>query len=196
MKNFTNVYISKISDDLPIYEVYPAERKQYIKLTSNTKLKKQRYKVWKLLEEAINLSFCKKMDEVKFSEKEGKWTCDEFYFSLSHTDGAVAVVISNNCCGIDIENLSKRTESTKDFMPLAKRICTRNEISKIHSLNDLLALWTRKESIYKTLEMPVNSILEIESENYVCETYNIELSDHYIFSVCSDNPENINISII
>ncbi len=196
MENFTNVYIKRIPEETCSYDVYPIERAHYISSSSNIMLKNQRYWVWKLLEEAIAHSFSKKFEDIKFSEIDGRWVCNGFHFSLSHTQGAVAVAVSTERCGIDIENLSKRSNSKKDFIPLAKRICTENEISKIHSITDLISLWTKKESIFKSLENQTTAVSGIESENYICETHFVEYNDNYIFSVCCNTPGNIYINIL
>ena len=196
MKSFTNVYIKKIPEDTRSYDVYPIERAKYISSSSNIKFKNQRYWVWKLLEEAIAHSFGMRIEDIKFVELDGRWVCSGLYFSLSHTDGAVAVAVSTERCGIDIENLSKRSESKKDFTPLAKRICSENEIYKIHSINDLISLWTKKESIFKALENQSTSVSAIESENYICESHCVEYDDNYIFSLCCNTPDNIQINIL
>ena len=94
MKDFTNVYIKKIPDETFFHDVYPYERAQYINSSSNMKLKTQRYWVWKLLEEAALRSFGIGFENINFTVKNGIWSCGEFYFSLSHTDGAVAVAVS------------------------------------------------------------------------------------------------------
>ena len=84
--------------------LYPKERQAQIENTKNKKLKLQRYFSWKLLEKALHNSFGISIEKCNFTLSDtGKWECDSFYFSISHTKGLVAVAISNRPVGLDLE---------------------------------------------------------------------------------------------
>ena len=93
------------------YILCPRERSREIFLSGNKEVKKQRYAVWKLLERAVSRCFGYSFTDLHFHKsREGKWSADEFQFSLSHTETAVAVVVSNAPCGIDVEDSERRGE--------------------------------------------------------------------------------------
>ncbi len=126
----------------------PHARKKEIDLIGNEDLKKQKINAWNLLLVALRDGMNLDTDKVKFKKtKYGKWTAKECKFSLSHTDGTVAVVVSNGACGIDIENLAKFKEKCeKDGFStaFAKKIG-----ADTTDPTDLLKIWTAKESVYK-----------------------------------------------
>ena len=106
------------------------------------------------------------------------------------------VALSDAPCGIDIENLSKQIRKNKDFMPLAKRVCTEKEIPNINSTNDLISIWTKKESIYKYLGLDNINIFDIECDKYFCRTHEMNLGEDYILSLCCEGENEIKITII
>ena len=85
-------------------EVYPPQRAEEIEKTGSEKVRQEKLAVWKLLFVAIERKFGYKPEELKFSKTEnGKWICDKLWFSLSHSHGASAVIVSDKPCGIDVE---------------------------------------------------------------------------------------------
>lgn len=97
---------------------------------------------WKLLSEklpSLNL-----LSKVEFEEKGKPFIPNsEIYFNLSNTKGVVAVAISNQPVGIDIEKIRKPK-------PLIyKRVFCQQEIDFISSAEDFTHLWTRKEAVVK-----------------------------------------------
>ena len=192
-----DIYISEIPDKLDIKAVYPPERASYIFSSSNLKKQKERYWVWKTLEEAAKRSFGLKIEDVMFSNDAGKWKCNSFHFSLSHSENVVAVAVSNHNCGIDIECFDRlRNMSPEQILKLSQRICTYKELASIDASEDVISIWTKKESIYKYLEPHPDSLLQIESSEYNCITCKSELGNKFILSVCCDFSDNISINIL
>lgn len=72
---------------------------------------------------------------------------DLVQFSLSHSGDYVACIISDVPCGIDIERHSER----RDYVKIAKRICTDRELVNITNREDFYQLWTLKESVMKAV---------------------------------------------
>lgn len=130
--------------------VFPKLREKEIASVKNEKVREDKINVWKLLSFAIEKSFGFKSGELKFRKTlNGKWVADGVRFSLSHTDGCCAVVVSDSDCGIDIENLkdfSQKCSESGFKERFARRLGveTENEI-------DLIKCWTAKESSYKAI---------------------------------------------
>ncbi len=193
-----DVYIMNIPEEMEIHEVYPPNREKYINSISNQAGKAQRFAVWQLLEKAIARSFNTKFEDISFSENKGKWTCDKLQFSLSHTKGAVAVAVSNGCCGIDIENLEDfiQRHGDEDYLKkLAKRICTGKELGSVSSHRDLISMWTKKEAIFKCFGSGNFFSRKIDSLSHKSETRLIGSSDEYIVSVCGEKLEKMRVFI-
>lgn len=186
LKSSVDVYISRIPSDLVISPVTPPSRDDEIRTTANLKLKAQRYTAWKTLEAAARNSFGKELSELSLKkEVGGKWTCEDFCFSITHTDGAVAVAVSKSPVGIDMENLTQRLKNHPD-MPekLWKKVLMEREARSV-SPHRFYAYWTRKESLFKALDNPPMSpsLIETSSPDAPITTASIVLGDTYVLSV-------------
>lgn len=126
----------------------PEARRKEIDSVTDEKLAESKIKTWNLLNFAVSHGLNKNPCNVKFTKNEyGKWEANGFYFSLSHTVGAVAVAVSEFPCGVDAEKISsfkQKCENEKYALSLAERIG-----EKYVDSNDLLKKWTGKESVYK-----------------------------------------------
>lgn len=164
-------------------EVCPPQRAEEIEKTGSEKVRQEKLAVWKLLLVAIERKFGYKPEELRFSKtKNGKWICDKLWFSLSHSHGASAVIVSDKPCGIDVEYkvdflkksadksfieafLNRMDESTSDFGTI--------------SAEEILLLWTKKESLFKMTGEGIFSPKKITPGN---ETKSFVVGD-YVFSV-------------
>lgn len=190
----TDLYIAKIPES-SIQVIVPKERQTLIDKTSNIKLKRQRFFVWKLLEIALLQSYGLNINNINFSvDKNGKWYCSECFFSLSHCDDAVAVAVSKKPVGVDIENVNYNFN--KGF---AEKILTDNELKEYNTKNDkdkllyLLKCWCAKESIFKASDKDTFHPSEIEYKtNTKIDIINVN-NDSFCYSVCSCNTNFINI---
>lgn len=157
------VYVS-FEDRIDGIDYMPKLRKQEIAETSNDILKEEKIKTWTLLNFALKDCFNVDPQNVKFSKnKNGKWIAKGYWFSLSHTQGAVAVVVSNEPCGIDIENImlfKKKVENPNFSNAFSKKI-GKNSCDYL----ELLQEWTGKESLYKVNGEGVFSPTEIHFDN-------------------------------
>lgn len=146
------VYFSRIPQDISVSEVFPPERNEEIAGVGNEQLRLEKYWSWKTLEYALFRSFGYRLCDLKFSKsKNGKWTCDKCFFSISHSGGYVAVAVSNTEIGIDIEELSafrKKCNGEELFGRMRSRIVSKREPSP-QTDEELLKLWTKKESLFK-----------------------------------------------
>ena len=150
----TYVYVAEIPNG-ELKELYPKERQLEIKHTKNEKLKREKYYVWRLLEYALAESFGKSISELEFTKhKSGRWSTPFCEFSISHTDGVVAVAISNETVGVDVEVIKPRHNDKT-----AERIMTAEEYNKYQNLPEsertefFLSVWTRKEAVFKSLHL-------------------------------------------
>jgi len=172
----------------------PKERMSQIENISNAEVREHKTSVWHLLDYALSRSFgssCEKADLTL--NPGGYWECKKYFVSLSHCDGAVAVCVSKAPCGVDIE-----PESRKMGENVASRVLTEAEKERFSSLPEdkkpeaLLEMWTRKESIFKSMHMKSFRADQIESDVAGCVTKIIDLGGvGYVVSVATDTPEKI-----
>lgn len=148
------VYTAAIPTDVGVEAVFPSSRSEEIFACGSDKTKKEKYCAWKLLEYALFHAFGKRIEEIAFAKSaQGKWTCDFCHFSLSHSETAVAVALSDSPIGIDIEQI----KPVKNREKVAKKILTEAELEDYQRLTVnpkaanafLLEIWTKKESVFK-----------------------------------------------
>lgn len=186
-KGVLDAYAARIPDCARIERVYPEARNEEIRGCASEKVRIQKYYAWKLLEAAAVKSFGADFNTLAFGkDKNGKWSCNGMYFSLSHSAAAVAVAVSDKPVGIDIE-LARTLPCEK----LAKKILTVNELSAFNSLKAgeregfLLERWTRKESLFKRSGICAFSQTDADGQAFLTETLEIK-GERYVLSVCGD----------
>ena len=102
----TVVFAARIPQIDDFGKVYPPERQAEIDRITNPDVKREKYFVWKLLEYAIEKTAGEPIENYAFEKKPNrKWVSDRLCFSLSHSDGAVAVALSDSAVGVDIDIL-------------------------------------------------------------------------------------------
>ena len=132
------------------FSVYPKTREEEINSCSLQRMSAQKYYAWKLLEYAVNRVIGIDFNKIDFKKSQnGKWECNSFYFSLSHSENAVVVALSLNPIGVDIEKI-------KPFkVELANKILTLEEkqeyfaVDKEEKQKYLLKTWCKKECLLK-----------------------------------------------
>ena len=175
---------------------FPKERADEILSSKSEKVRRQKTAVWKLLLFAAKEIFGLSANEIRFEKTEkGKWLCDKFWFSLSHTDGAAAVVIAEKPCGTDIEYAPKFFEKAayKSFIASFLRQIGENDGC---GAEEALKLWTEKESVYKLSGDGVFSPKKIDVKN---ENVVTEVIGDYVLSVATTdkvNKENLKIIVL
>lgn len=157
-------------------EIYPEERKNYVFAAENGQVVKLRYSVWKLLERAVEDTYGRPMNSLKFTfEESGKWTCESFCFSLSHTRGMVVAAISNGGVGADVESISafeKRMGRPSFARALRERLGAQGCADK-----DLIKRWTQWESEIK-----------LGGKNLSCGAEYLTFGD-FLIAVCAERGE-------
>ncbi len=105
------------------------------------------------------------------------------HFSLSHTKGAVACVISDRPCGLDIER-----ESRKVNLSVVKRFFTSKEAAYIgNNAPRFLEVWTRKEALIKRVGGMFRPLKELETTGH--PQIQTKRHDGILISYCDENPE-------
>lgn len=168
-----NVLICPISKDEKREILKNKLRQKEIENCKNEKVKNQKYFVWKTLEKALKMFYEKDAEEFDFKKNEnGKLISDKIFVSLSHSNNFTAVALSDFEVGIDIE---EKKQTKKNFLIHIKN----GEESLI--LKNPVALWTRKESVFKkqNLKTFVPSQINTMSENvktFECENFFVSVA--------------------
>lgn len=191
-----DLYIAAIPDTEPTSPLSSPEREAEIASVGNEKVRREKYYVFKLLEYALERSFGAKPGSINLHKNEnGKWVCDSYELSLSHSHGMLAVAVSRAPIGVDIEAISApRSEK------MAERIMTEEELSVFSSLDDkekeaeLISTWCRKEAIFKSLNEPAFYPSKIDTKAYKTVTRTLDTEDaRYVWVVATATPERLRV---
>ncbi len=176
--------------------LYPKERYEEILACQNEKVKSQKYWAWKLLEKALKEQYNVSINDLSFKKVYTKWITENFYFSISHSNNILALSLGKKENGIDIEKIDE-----KRFLKLinkSNKLLTNNEneafsnILEENRANYLNILWTKKESIFKTLNKQCFLPNNIDSNEKFTKTYIVKNeSGSYYLSICLDKGDEI-----
>lgn len=124
-----------------------------------------------------------KITSYKISESiNGKPYIDNsnIFYNISHKNKMVGLIISNSEVGLDIEYID--TESIKRKSTL-KYFFTEKERESITNNEELLTLWTKKESYIKLNGGMLRDAigLDINNINVIYDTFKL---DNYIITIC------------
>ena len=184
----TAVYVARVVTG-EIGDVYPPERDLLIQKTKNEGLRRERYSVWLLLGHALKDTFSIDIRDLDIKRNDsGKWVSDSIYFSLSHTSELVAIAVSDNPVGVDIEAI-RATLSGR----CAERILTECETDEYNSLPEadreeyIILKWSGKEALFKREELSAFIPHDYQPTNENTHSYKIvENGKTYILTVATD----------
>ena len=176
------VYTSRFPFEVDDEKIFPPARAEEIESSNSDKVRREKFYVWKLLELALAQSLGLKAEEMDFRRTDnGKWECKECFFSLSHSGNFVAVAVSEEPVGVDIEKFDKSRFNGS----LAEKIATEREKGDISPQN-MTALWTKKEAIFKLSGGKAFIPKNIETADYTTVTKTFQCGDeNYFISVAS-----------
>ncbi len=102
------------------------------------------------------------------------------FYNISHKNKMVGLIISNSEVGLDIEYID--TENIKRESTL-KYFFTEKERESITNNEELLTLWTKKESYIKLNGGMLRDAigLDINNTNVIFDTFKL---DNYIITIC------------
>ena len=185
----TLVMYAPIRDVNITEELYPESRYHEILECKNENARREKYLVWKLLEQAIKTGTDLDFANLEFTKTaNGKWVCHDLYFSLSHADGVVCVAVSDQPIGVDVE-------AVKDIRPaLANKILTEGERAIMESIPKdkrgrfLLDAWVKKESVFKMRGGEALLPNRIESTSVKVKMHSVTVSDReYVIAIAAEN---------
>ena len=190
------VYVAK----LPLTESAEAlsniERQAEIDAISNERVRREKYYVWRLLEYAMRQSLGIDPAEAVFKKSaNGKWTCEACEFSLSHSGDALAVAISKEPVGVDIERERiKRPDAMANFILTANERREYENISNEAREKYLIRKWCEKESAFKLQGKESFKPSEIETAEFFSTVTETELLlEKYILAVSSKSKDTVKI---
>lgn len=131
-------------------KVYPKKRNEEILSCESAKIKDQKYSVWKLLESAVNRFIRADFNKINFKkEQNGKWVCDKFCFSLSHSEDMVVVIISNEEVGIDCQKIKPLKDGIEKLILTKEESQIYSALTKEEKQTFLIKTWCKKECLLK-----------------------------------------------
>ncbi len=161
-----DVYVASIASLERFFsEPLSGERKKELKKVGNGDLLREKRATWALMLKAAQHSFRYSENELKFKKtREGKWLCDKFSFSLSHSGETVAAAVANAPVGVDLEErdpfFARWEKDPARWEALAKRFFSGEENREPLTPERFLALWTAKEAACKKEGKSVFSVGE------------------------------------
>lgn len=191
------VFYSPVGEVDPMTPIYPRERLLEISSCRSESVKKEKIAVWKLLEKAVREFLNLDFDNLEFTKTpNGKWICPEFYFSLSHSGDIIAVAISRDPVGVDVQKFRLIRQG------LAERILTENELAAFESVPPdkreefIHCAWAGKESAFKRDGGECLAPRQRETEGAGVTTFLFEYgNEKYVLAVAASDA-NKNIEII
>lgn len=184
-----DVYLAPLPETLPEVSLYPPERALEVQSTCHEALQRRRYWGWKLLQTAAERSFGVDFRSLHFEKTSfGKWTCDRFSFSLSYTEGTVAVAVSDAPVGIDLENIRVFQEKFQGRLEqFLQKITVDAEKDIPPDPDAALSLWTAKESVFKLHGTGKFVPEKISVRDAAVKTRRLSLPEPAILSLCGES---------
>ena len=182
------VYIlnaNNLKTDLTLYKNIDKRRLEKIKKSKNTLFIKEQLGSHLLLTDVLENTYFQEIDKIEYIYNEsGKPYIKDssLYFSLSHSNGIIALTVSKEEIGIDIE-LIKDVKDT-----LSRRIMNDLEYNTYQSLNKeskkiyFFEVWTSKEAYIKKLGTSITlnpSNISIE-DDVLLKKINISSNEYMI----------------
>ena len=182
-----HVYYAAIPEGGCERELYPKERMEEIQGCKNEVVRREKYRAWEILKFAVQDALKLRFDNLQFTKlPTGQWICGECFFSISHSDGAVTVAVSDLNIGIDIEPIRA---IDKRLLP---KVLTENELACYGELSEdekeryLLECWCKKEAIFKASHGDILIPKEIECQNNFTDVYEVKIGDkQYLLAIAA-----------
>ena len=167
-----DVYVMPVPDGAEPGHVDDPEREAYIYAAADPSVRLCRYPVWELLGKALRRSSGIDISALRFSRAlNGKWSADGApEFSLSHCRGAVCVSVSDTPSGVDIENNDAFDRFGDKSVAAARMLCHGEHAD---GRDGLLAVWTKKESIFKMTAGTVFEPKSIKLKRYETSSFRL-----------------------
>lgn len=191
-----DVYIAELLTEEPIGSLECEARMEEIRSVSNERLKREKYFVWRLLCYALERSFGMRGKRLDFTRAEhGGWKVSEAEFSLSHSEGALAIAVSRAPVGVDIERVTPpRVKNFEKYIMTDAELAAFYTIPVQERLNRLFEVWTAKEAIFKSKGLSAFHPTKTDTLSAKIKSESIEIrGEKYVWSVATDTPEKIRV---
>lgn len=107
-----NLYAAQIPENITLDELEPKEKNRELAAITDEDEKRRQYFAWKLLEYALQHSFCYKIKNLTLEN--GEWICDKCKFDICIENGVAAVAISRKDVCIKMLAQEAVSESESD----------------------------------------------------------------------------------
>ncbi len=186
-----HIYLMEIPRPCPDTAVYPPRRDAEIRNCGHDGLRAAKHAAWQLLAFAGRKSLGLDTDRLTFRKtRSGRWTCDEMFFSLSHTDSVAAVAVSNAPVGVDLEETDRlsRRFTGDSVQELYDRFLTDGEKQLYQPTDEgFLTCWTRKEALYKRTGKGAFHPQRVDTAGAEARTFRIKGDRALILSVSGEH---------
>lgn len=178
------VYFARVAD-LSDNDNLPTYIKKEIKRITNPRVIEEKRAAYGLLYTASADCFGIKLDMRKCTrDPSGKPYHRDICFSLSHSEGMVAVALSRIGVGCDIEKLLENDRNER----ISGRIRHENE----SDTDDTTLLWTQKEAIFKKMGKSSFIPSQIDTKIYQTRSARVNTNEgEFRISVAADNLLNV-----
>lgn len=167
------VYIlnaNKLTTDISRYDNIDNKRLEKIKKSNNTLFIKEQLGSNLLLNDILENNYFKDINLLEYVYNEsGKpyLKDDNLYFSLSHSNGIVALTVSKEEIGLDIELIKPIKESVAKRIMNENEYCIYSSLDKNKKITYFYEVWTSKEAYVKKLGTTISlnpSNIEIDED--------------------------------
>ena len=141
-----SVFIAQIPRKTNVTALSHPLRQSQIDSCKSNKVKEEKFYVWKLLEYAVFSLFNKPLTDFNITlDKTGKWLSNGFEFSLSHSNGVVAVAISPYPVGVDVELIKKPKVNVYGKVFNDKQLIEFNRLPEDEKAEYFITKWANKD---------------------------------------------------
>lgn len=196
--NGLRVYVTAIPTDArtDLTRIACEQRRAEIEKIKNPRVKAEKLFAWLLLEYAVKADFGCALSSLNPRKTDsGKWVADRIFFSISHSDGIIAVAVSDKPVGVDIQG--EVAPRAKNF---AEKVLNERELSELSELADkdkskqLIELWSKKEALFKLDGDGVFSPKKIDTKAFVSSVQINEAKGTSVLSVASRDYTSFELS--
>ena len=192
----TDVYVAILPNEEPCGALSVRERQEEIEAVSNARVRREKYYVWRLLELAIEKSLGVSAEGLDFyKDVNGKWHCSACKISISHSAGALAVVVSDYPVGVDIERIKiKHPERACEYILTKKEMEDYRLLAEEDIEEYLISKWCQKEAAFKIFGGEHFKPSAIELDGLYLDTRRVELANEkYILVVATEKFDTVRV---
>lgn len=163
-------------------KIAPKQRKLEIESCKSEKTRNEKFYAWKLLEKVFKEEYGENIARLKFKKQDnGKWVCKKYRVSISHSGELVAVAISKNRVGIDIQSI----EQVNLSQGLIEKVFLEEEKKEHIDEYEFSRVWGIKESMFKMGE----------DNGFNPLNYNTNIVKNYETKILTYNGKDYNLSV-